>query len=162
MVLALPAQPRGSSSRSRQQSTTQATAPVVGSSLANNYVVDVIVVDAGEGVGEKIQYYFQANRRFPSQFRGHSCLSVILSAQGAISCPRMKMRGSQVLFEGLYEIVRLSGFFLISSNGQAQLSGSLKLTFCDPDGGVFGGPVIGPLIAATPLQVAVLTFVHDA
>ncbi|XP_071901254.1 uncharacterized protein [Coffea arabica] len=114
------------------------------------------------GVGEKIQYYFQVHRRFPSQFRGHSCLCVILSAQGAISGPRMNMRGAQVIFEGLYEIVRLSGFFFVSNNGQVQLSDSLKLTFRDPDGGVFGGPVIGSLIAATPLQVAVLTFIHDA
>ncbi|XP_071901253.1 uncharacterized protein [Coffea arabica] len=115
-----------------------------------------------DGVGEKIQYYFQVHRRFPSQFRGHSCLCVILSAQGAISGPRMNMRGAQVIFEGLYEIVRLSGFFFVSNNGQVQLSDSLKLTFRDPDGGVFGGPVIGSLIAATPLQVAVLTFIHDA
>lgn len=113
-------------------------------------------------MGEKIQYYFQVHRRFPSQFRGHSCLCVILSAQGAICGPRMNMRGAQVIFEGLYEIVRLSGFFFVSNNGQVQLSDSLKLTFRDPDGGVFGGPVIGSLIAATPLQVAVLTFIHDA
>ncbi|XP_071901124.1 AT-hook motif nuclear-localized protein 10-like [Coffea arabica] len=68
----------------------------------------------------------------------------------------------QLQCQGLYEIVRLSGFFFVSNNGQVQLSDSLKLTFRDPDGGVFGGPVIGSLIAATPLQVAVLTFIHDA
>lgn len=60
--------------------------------------------------------------------------------------------------QGLYEIVRLSGFFFVSNNGQVQLSDSLKLTFRDPDGGVFGGPVIGSLIAATPLQVQTFHF----
>ncbi|KAL3528510.1 hypothetical protein ACH5RR_007832 [Cinchona calisaya] len=165
-VLGLPAQPRGGANRSRRQSITQqrGRAPVVGSRLAPNYSVDVIEVDAGEGIGEKIQSYLQVRGRLPSRFQGHSCLAVILSAEGAINSPRIHVQGSgrlPVLYEGMYEIVRLSGSFFIPTNGPVQLSGSLTITFRAPNDGFFGGSVVGSLIAATPLQVAMLIFIHD-
>jgi predicted DNA-binding protein with PD1-like motif len=56
-----------------------------------------------------------------------------------------------VIFQGRFEVLSLSGLFLLSENGQR--TGSLSVALAGPDGRVFGGRVAGSLTAASPVQV---------
>ena len=54
-------------------------------------------------------------------------------------------------FQGHFEILSLSGLFLLTENGQR--TGGLSVSLAGPDGRVFGGRIAGPLRAASPIQV---------
>ncbi|XP_022769448.1 AT-hook motif nuclear-localized protein 10-like isoform X2 [Durio zibethinus] len=80
----------------------------------------------------------------------------ILSANGAISNVTLcqpAASGGTVTYEGRFEILSLSGSFLLSENGgQRSRTGGLSVSFSDPDGCVLGGGVAGLLMAASPVQ----------
>ncbi|XP_057827609.2 AT-hook motif nuclear-localized protein 10 isoform X2 [Cryptomeria japonica] len=64
--------------------------------------------------------------------------------------------------EGRFDIVSLSGsFLLIDDNGTRSRTGGLSVSLAGPDGRVFGGGVSGMLMAATPVQVIVGSFLLD-
>ncbi|KAH7561175.1 hypothetical protein JRO89_XS10G0185000 [Xanthoceras sorbifolium] len=69
---------------------------------------------------------------------------------------------SLVLFyanPGQFEILHLSGSFTHTEvGGKNRRIGKLSISLSKPDGQVFGGVVVGPLIAATPIQLVVATF----
>lgn len=59
-----------------------------------------------------------------------------------------------LLIQGRFEILSLSGSFLLSeSGGQRSRTGGLSVSLAGPDGRVLGGGVAGLLIAASPVQV---------
>lgn len=65
---------------------------------------------------------------------------------------------SLLLFlQGRFEILSLSGSFMLSeSGGTRSRSGGMSVSLAGPDGRVVGGGVAGLLIAASPVQVAIL------
>nr|GMD97315.1 AT-hook motif nuclear-localized protein 10-like [Ipomoea batatas] len=89
----------------------------------------------------------------------------ILSANGSISSVTLRQPatcGGTLTLEGRYEIISLSGSFLLSeSNGNRIRSGGLSVSLAGADGKVVGGGVSGMLTAATPVQVVVGSFIAD-
>lgn len=56
--------------------------------------------------------------------------------------------------QGRFEILCLSGSYLVSENGSPQnRTGGISISVCSPDGHVIGGAIGGRLIAASPVQV---------
>ncbi|RWW56805.1 hypothetical protein BHE74_00036456 [Ensete ventricosum] len=89
----------------------------------------------------------------------------ILSANGAISNVTLRQpatSGGTVTYEGRFEILSLSGSFLLSeSGGQRSRTGGLSVSLAGPDGRVLGGGVAGLLMAASPVQVVMGSFIPD-
>ncbi|KAK9266909.1 hypothetical protein L1049_027168 [Liquidambar formosana] len=115
----------------------------------------VITVKAGEDIASKIMAFSQQGPR----------TVCILSANGAICNVTLRqpaMSGGTVTYEGRFEIISLSGSFLLSeSNGSRSRTGGLSVSLAGSDGRVLGGGVAGMLMAATPVQVIVGSFIAD-
>ena len=62
------------------------------------------------------------------------------------------------IFQGRFELLSLSGLFLLAENGQR--NGSLSVSLAGPDGRVIGGRVAGSLRAASPVQVTNASVTH--
>lgn len=63
--------------------------------------------------------------------------------------------------QGRYEILSLSGSFLLSENdGQRSRTGGLSVSLSGTDGRVLGGGVAGLLTAASPVQVLLAFYMH--
>ncbi|XP_042508928.1 AT-hook motif nuclear-localized protein 10-like [Macadamia integrifolia] len=138
--------PPGSSKK--QQMTALGSAGI-------GFTPHVITVKAGEDVSSKIM-----------SFSHHGPRAVcILSANGAISNVTLRQAatsGGTVTYEGRFEILSLSGSFLLSeSGGQRSRTGGLSVSLAGPDGRVLGGGVAGLLTAASPVQVVVASFITD-
>ncbi|XP_019155859.1 PREDICTED: AT-hook motif nuclear-localized protein 8 [Ipomoea nil] len=115
----------------------------------------VITVNPGEDIAQKIMAFSQQGPR----------TVCILSANGAISNVTLRQPatcGGTVTLEGRFEIISLSGSFLLSeSNGSRSRSGGLSVSLAGGDGKVVGGGVSGMLTAASPVQVVVGSFIAD-
>ncbi|KAK3013656.1 hypothetical protein RJ639_008527 [Escallonia herrerae] len=134
----------------RKQQVTAATAT---GSAGVGFIPHVITVKAGEDVLAKLMSFSQNNTR----------AVCILSANGAISNVTLRQAatsGGSVTYEGRFEILSLSGSFLLSdSGGQRSRTGGLSVSLAGPDGRVLGGGVAGLLTAASPVQVIVGSFI---
>ncbi|KAF0898037.1 hypothetical protein E2562_001714 [Oryza meyeriana var. granulata] len=112
----------------------------------------VITVQAGEDVSAKIMSFTQHGNR----------AVCVLSANGAISNVTLRQTatsGGTVTYEGRFEILSLSGSFLLTDHGgQRSRTGGLSVSLAGPDGRLLGGGVAGLLIAATPVQIVVGSF----
>lgn len=96
-------------------------------------------------------------------FSQHGTRAVcILSANGAISNVTLRQSatsGGTVTYEGRFEILSLSGSFLLSENGgHRSRTGGLSVSLAGPDGRVLGGSVAGLLTAASPVQIVAGSF----
>ncbi|XP_020532771.1 AT-hook motif nuclear-localized protein 10 isoform X2 [Jatropha curcas] len=115
----------------------------------------VITVKAGEDVLSKIMSFLQNG----------STGICILSANGAISNVTLRQpatSGGTVTYEGRFEILSLSGSFLLSeSSGQRSRTGGLSVSLAGPDGRVLGGGVAGLLTAASSVQVILGSFISE-
>ncbi|XP_078444041.1 AT hook motif DNA-binding family protein [Wolffia australiana] len=115
----------------------------------------VITVKAGEDVASKIMSFSQHGPR----------AVCILTANGSISNVTLRqaaMSGGTVTYEGRFEILSLSGSFLLTeSGGQRSRTGGMSVSLAGPDGRVLGGGVAGQLTAASPVQVVVGSFIAD-
>ncbi|KAK1356546.1 AT-hook motif nuclear-localized protein [Heracleum sosnowskyi] len=116
----------------------------------------VITVDQGEDIASKIVDFSQQGPR----------TVCILSANGTIwnvTLRQTAMPSSTKSYEGIFEIITLSGSYSLSDdNGSLNQIGSLSVSLSGPDGQVLGGVVAGELIAATPVQVIVGSFITDS
>lgn len=124
-------------------------------SFGVSFTPHVILVKAGEDISSKIMAFSQEGPR----------TVCILSANGAVCNVTLRqpaMSGGTVTYEGRFEIISLSGsFFLSESNGGRSRSGGLSVSLAGSDGRVLGGGVAGMLVAATPVQVIVGSFIAD-
>lgn len=116
----------------------------------------IISVKAGEDVSSKIMSFSQHGPR----------AVCILSASGAISNVTLRQSatsGGTATYEGRFDILSLSGSFLLSEvGGQRSRTGGLSVSLAGPDGRVLGGCVAGLLTAASPVQVIVGSFIPEA
>ncbi|KAG6579450.1 AT-hook motif nuclear-localized protein 1, partial [Cucurbita argyrosperma subsp. sororia] len=125
---------------------------VVPCSVGANFTPHIITVDAGEDVTMKIISFSQQGPR----------AICVLSANGVISSVTLRQpdsSGGTLTYEGRFEILSLSGSFMPSDNGGTRSrSGGMSVSLASPDGRVVGGGVAGLLVAASPVQVVVGSF----
>ncbi|TXG51868.1 hypothetical protein EZV62_021037 [Acer yangbiense] len=115
----------------------------------------VINVKAGEDISSKIMSFSQNGPRAVCVLSAIGTISNVTLRQAATS-------GGTVTYEGRFEILSLSGSFLLSENsGQRSRTGGLSVSLSGPDGRVLGGCVAGLLTAASPVQIVVGSFFAD-
>ncbi|CAD5174935.1 unnamed protein product [Musa acuminata subsp. malaccensis] len=114
----------------------------------------VMMIAVGENISEKIMSFSKQGPR----------AVFILSAYGAVSTVTLHKPGTSgimVTYEGLFEILCLSGLYLPTNNdGLHSQSRGLCISLSSPYGRVIGGLVGGSLIAAKPVQVIVGSFIY--
>ncbi|XP_061371532.1 AT-hook motif nuclear-localized protein 7-like [Gastrolobium bilobum] len=112
----------------------------------------IIHVATGEDIGTKIMAYCQQGLRSVG----------ILSGTGVVSTATLRRPsapGGTVTYEGRFEMLSLSGSFLLTEReGLLHRIGGISISFAGPDGRVIGGGIVGLLIAASPVQVVVCSF----
>ncbi|KAL5180979.1 AT-hook motif nuclear-localized protein 1 [Glycine soja] len=90
----------------------------------------------------------------------------ILSANGVISNVTLRQpdsSGGTLTYEGRFEILSLSGSFMPTDNqGTRSRTGGMSVSLASPDGRVVGGGVAGLLVAASPVQVVVGSFLPSS
>ncbi|KAM7254177.1 hypothetical protein ACFE04_031859 [Oxalis oulophora] len=115
----------------------------------------IILVKAGEDIAAKLVAFSQQGPR----------TVCILSANGSICNVTLRqpaMSGGTVTYEGRFEIISLSGSLLLSDEqGGRNRCGSMSVSLAGSDGRVLGGGVAGMLMAASPVQVIVGSFIAD-
>jgi len=86
----------------------------------------------------------------------------ILSANGVIANVTLRQQdslGGTVTYEGRFELLSLSGSFTPTDRGGTRSrSGGMSVSLAAADGRVIGGGVAGLLVAASPVQVVVGSF----
>ncbi|KAL6496303.1 hypothetical protein OROGR_029561 [Orobanche gracilis] len=122
-----------------------------------DFTPHVVTAHPGEDVAGKILTFAQ---------KGHSGICV-LSANGSVSNVTLRQPGASgglLTYEamGRFEILTLTGSYTISDNdGMRSRSGGLSVSLASPDGRVIGGGVAGLLMAASPIQIVVGSFVPN-
>ncbi|MCH87100.1 AT-hook motif nuclear-localized protein 1, partial [Trifolium medium] len=115
-------------------------------SVGSNFTPHIITVNAGEDVTMKVISFSQQGPR----------ALCILSANGVIKSVTLRQpdsSGGTLTYEGLFEILSLSGSFTPNeSGGTRSRSGGMSVSLASPDGRVVGGGVAGLLVAASPVQ----------
>ncbi|XP_011036035.1 PREDICTED: uncharacterized protein LOC105133650 [Populus euphratica] len=121
-------------------------------SAGMGFTPHIITIAVGEDIATKIMSFSQQGPR----------AVCILSANGAVSTVTLRQpstSGGTVTYEGHFEILCLSGSYLLANDGGSRnRSGGLSVSLASPDGRVIGGGVGGVLIAASPVQVIVGSF----
>ncbi|XP_078445841.1 AT-hook motif nuclear-localized protein 1-like [Wolffia australiana] len=118
-----------------------------------NFTPHIITVAAGEDVTMKVISFSQQEAR----------AICILSANGIISNVTLRQpdsSGGTLTYEGRFELLSLSGSFMpTESGGPRSRAGGMSVALASPDGRVVGGGVAGLLVAASPVQVVIGSFV---
>ncbi|TYJ18785.1 hypothetical protein E1A91_A09G146800v1 [Gossypium mustelinum] len=109
------------------------------STAGGDFTPHVVTVNTGEDVAGNILSFSQKGPR-------GIC---VLSANGAVST-------------GRFEILSLTGSFTDSDRGGGKSkTGGLSVSLAGPDGRVIGGGLAGSLVAASPIQVVVGSFMPN-
>ncbi|XP_076947369.1 AT-hook motif nuclear-localized protein 1-like [Bidens hawaiensis] len=112
----------------------------------------IINVETGEDVTMKVISFSQQGPR----------AICILSANGVISSVTLSQpdsSGGTLTYEGRIEILSLAGSFIPSeSGGMRNRTGGMSVSLSSADGRAVGGSVAGLLVAATPVQIIVGSF----
>ncbi|CAH8315412.1 unnamed protein product [Eruca vesicaria subsp. sativa] len=123
------------------------------SSAGANFTPHIITVNAGEDVTKRVISFSQQG----------SVAICVLCANGVVSSVTLRQpdsSGGTLTYEGRFEILSLSGTFMPSdSDGTRSRTGGMTVSLASPDGRVVGGGVAGLLVAATPIQVVVGSFI---
>ncbi|KAL6182055.1 hypothetical protein ACLB2K_043478 [Fragaria x ananassa] len=149
-------QPRGkvkpASSVSKTKYEVENLGEWVACSVGANFTPHIINVNSGEDVMMKIISFSQQGPR----------AICVLSANGVISSVTLRQpdsSGGTLTYEGRFEILSLSGSFMPNEiGGTRSRSGGMSVSLASPDGRVVGGGVAGLLVAASPVQVVVGSF----
>ncbi|TKY65605.1 AT-hook motif nuclear-localized protein 1 [Spatholobus suberectus] len=128
----------------------------LGESVGTNFMPHIITVNTGEDITMKVISFSQQGPR----------AICILSANGVISNVTLRQpdsSGGTLTYEGRFEILSLSGSFMPTDNqGTRSRSGGMSVSLSSPDGRVVGGGVAGLLVAASPVQVVVGSFLPSS
>lgn len=129
---------------------------LVGCASGANFMPHILNVAAGEDINMKVISFSQ---------QGPKAIC-ILSANGLISNVTLRQHdslGGTVTYEGRFELLSLSGSFTPTDNGGTRdRSGGMSVSLAAADGRVIGGGVAGLLVAASPVQVVVGSFVPSS
>ncbi|PWA57776.1 PPC domain-containing protein [Artemisia annua] len=123
-------------------------------SAGSAFTPHIIHIAVGEDVAEKVLSFAQQRQR----------ALCILSGNGSVSAVTLRQftsSGGTVTYEGRFEILCLSGSYLLAETGSPRSrTGGLSISVCSSDGQVIGGAVGGKLIASTLVQVVVSSFLY--
>ncbi|KAM3001359.1 hypothetical protein FF2_037660 [Malus domestica] len=115
----------------------------------------VITIGVGEDIAAKLLLFAQQRPR----------ALCILSGNGAVSSVTLRepaSTGVSVTYEGRFQILCLSGSYLVAEDGGPHnRTGGISVSLSNPNGHVIGGAV-AVLIAATPVQVVLCSFVYGS
>lgn len=121
-------------------------------SAGGNFTPHILTVAPGEDVTMKVISFSQQGPR----------AICILSANGVISNVTLRQpdsSGGTLTYEGRFELLSLSGSFMpTETSGARSRSGGMSVSLASPDGRVVGGGVAGLLVAASPVQIVVGSF----
>ncbi|KQJ84291.1 AT-hook motif nuclear-localized protein 10 [Brachypodium distachyon] len=124
-------------------------------SSGTSFTPHIITVKPNEDVASKIMSFSQQGPR----------TTCILSANGALCTATLRQpatSGGIVTYEGHFDILSLSGSFLLAEDGDTRSrTGGLSVALSGSDGRIVGGCVAGMLMAATPVQVVVGSFIAE-
>lgn len=113
----------------------------------------VITVGVGEDIVAKLLSFAQQRPRALCILSGSGLVSSVTLRQPAST-------GVSVTYEGRFQILCLSGSYLVAEDGGPRnRTGGVSVSLSSPDGHVIGGGV-AMLMAASPVQVVVCSFVH--
>ncbi|GMH29739.1 hypothetical protein Nepgr_031582 [Nepenthes gracilis] len=126
------------------------------SSAGLAFTPHVIHVAPQEDIAAKILLFSQQRAR----------AVCIISASGGVSAVTLRQpapSSSTVTYEGRFEILCLSGSYLVAeTGGSLGRTGGVNVSLFSSDGHVIGGAVGGRLIASRPVQVVVGSFVYGS
>ncbi|XP_052194299.1 AT-hook motif nuclear-localized protein 1-like [Diospyros lotus] len=130
---------------------------LVTSPAGGSFEPHIITVNRGEDIIMKIVTF--ARQGQPEDI-------CVLSAVGSISSITLRHPNSSACpstYEGMFDIVSLSGLFAPSEVGTPAFnsSGFLKVVLARPGGHVFGGALAGRIIADIPVQVVFGSFLRS-
>ncbi|KAL5862497.1 hypothetical protein ACOSQ3_000011 [Xanthoceras sorbifolium] len=148
-------EPTAKRNRGRPPGSGKKQLDALGGIGGSGFTPHVINVKAGEDIASKVMAFSQQGPR----------TVCILSANGAVCNVTLRqaaMSGGTVTYEGRFEIISLAGSFSLSeNNGGRSRSGGLSVSLAGPDGRVLGGGVAGMLMAASPVQIILGSFIAD-
>ncbi|XP_071733772.1 AT-hook motif nuclear-localized protein 5-like [Rutidosis leptorrhynchoides] len=123
-------------------------------SAGSAFTPHIIHISVGEDVAEKILSFAQQRQRALCILSGNGSVSAVTLRQFSSS-------GGTVTYEGRFEILCLSGSYLLAESGSPRnRTGGLSISVCSSDGQVIGGAIGGKLIASTLVQVVVSSFLY--
>ncbi|XP_055819739.1 AT-hook motif nuclear-localized protein 10-like [Solanum dulcamara] len=115
----------------------------------------IIPVHTGEDIANKVMTFSLQGPRAVCILSGTGVVCNVTLRQSIIG-------GGTVTYEGQFNIISLSGSFLLSEkNGNRSRTGGLSVSLSGPDGRVLGGVVAGSLKAASPVQLVVGSFIPE-
>ncbi|XP_073026691.1 AT-hook motif nuclear-localized protein 5-like [Primulina eburnea] len=124
------------------------------SSAGLAFTPHILSIAIGEDIAAKILAFAQQRPR----------AVCILSANGLVSLATLRQptaSGDTVTYEGRFEILCLSGSYLVAESGSPRnRTGGISISVYSPDGHVIGGAIGGRLIAASLVQVVACSFVY--
>ncbi|OIW04811.1 hypothetical protein TanjilG_15324 [Lupinus angustifolius] len=122
-------------------------------SAGMSFTPHIITVGVGEDIATKIMAFLQQGPR----------AICILSATGTVSTVTLRQpstSGGTVTYEGSFEILCLSGSYLLTDGGGSRnRTGGLSVSLASPDGRVIGGGIGGVLSASSQVQVIIGSFI---
>ncbi|CAH8303067.1 unnamed protein product [Eruca vesicaria subsp. sativa] len=140
--------PPGSGKKQRLASTGE----LMSSSSGMSFTPHVIAVSVGEDIASKVMAFTQQGPR----------ATCVLSVSGAVSTATILQPSPShgaIKYEGRFELLSLSiSYVNAPDNDNSNRTGNLSVSLASPDGRVIGGGIGGPLIAASPVQVIVGSF----
>ncbi|XP_010243487.1 PREDICTED: AT-hook motif nuclear-localized protein 1-like [Nelumbo nucifera] len=130
---------------------------LIANTAGGSFTPHVITINTGEDVAARI---------FSFSHKGPRAIC-ILSANGAVSNVTIRQPGSSggiLTYEGRFEILSLTGSYAITDigGGIRGRTGGISVSLAGPDGRVIGGGVAGLLMAASPIQVVVGSFMPNS
>ncbi|XP_050385295.1 AT-hook motif nuclear-localized protein 9 [Argentina anserina] len=153
MVASSPKRGRGRPPGSGKKQQLASLGAMLSGSAGMGFTPHVITIAMGEDIATKIMAFSQQGPR----------ALCVLSANGPVSTVTLRQpstSGGTVTYEGRFEIICLSGSYLLTESGSSgNRTGGLSVSLASPDGRVVGGGVGGMLIAAGPVQVIVGSFI---
>ncbi|MFQ6627015.1 hypothetical protein Gotur_005932 [Gossypium turneri] len=177
------AEPPPKRNRGRPPGSGKRQIDALGGVSGVGFTPHVITVNTGEDIASKITAFSQQGPRTICILSANGAVCNVTLRQSVLSGSMVKfelmvwkdmykaeisalhgyrhMKYSQAEM-GRYEIISLSGSFLVSENsGSCSRTGGLNVSLAGSDGRVVGGGVVGALQAASPVQVIVGSFIAD-
>ncbi|XP_004298749.1 PREDICTED: uncharacterized protein LOC101291722 [Fragaria vesca subsp. vesca] len=125
------------------------------SSAGQAFAPHVITIEAGEDIVAKLLLFSQQRPRALCVLSGNGTVSSVALRQPAST-------GVSVTYEGRFQILCLSGSYLVAEDGGPRdRTGGISVSLSSSDGHVIGGAV-AMLIAASPVQVVLCSFVYGS
>lgn len=122
-------------------------------SAGQAFAPHVITIEAGEDLVAKLLLFSQQRPRALCILSGNGTVSSVALRQPAST-------GVSVTYEGRFQILCLSGSYLVDEDGGPRdRTGGISVSLSSSDGHVIGGAV-SMLIAASPVQVVLCSFVY--